>query len=244
MKSILPLIVASAMASPVLGQSFTVTGMSSANSVEAGCQMSNPPTVGNCWDCFQELLADCDDNNPEGTRRQACYEAANNFFTWCLGRVGNNRSIDLGRASLNYELNGDKSFDVRTDMQYEMFIPAGTDIEDISVFIRYFNGTDTRQIQLDPTEFFIFDQTGVDDLFLIVLDTDLDVGMSNSVGIVTGVQNDAGEIDYGFAFGASVVDSFDIDGNGVFDNADRIAAMGLFSQGKMDHATLTRIIRE
>jgi len=54
----------------------------------SGCDMPATPTVGDCWECFQDLLEDCDADNPRGPRREACYEGANQFLEWCLGQTG------------------------------------------------------------------------------------------------------------------------------------------------------------
>tara|TARA_B100000614_G_scaffold258752_1_gene281781 strand:- start:51737 stop:52474 length:738 start_codon:yes stop_codon:yes gene_type:complete len=242
MKKLFSTIALASFAGLSAGQQVSFTA-ASAGSVQAGCALPNPITVAACWECFQDLLDDCDDDNPNDDRRQACYDGANNFFTWCLGRVPAATPNSPRRTGLNPDLNLHESFDIRGDMQYEMFVPAGTEADDIAVFIRYFDGNESRQVRLDETEFFVFDQTGVEDFFFfIVIDTNLDVSASSSVGVITGIESDSGTIDYAFALSADVIDSFDINGDGVFDNFDRIEAMTQFSRGELDHAALTRIL--
>jgi len=238
---IFALIAIGLMSASALGQNATHSGSytSSSDAVDGGCRIPNPPAVGDCWECFQDLLEDCDSGNPEGARRQACYEAANNFFTWCLGRVSDR--YRQARLGANTEINREREYDVHDGLEFEMFIPSGTQIEDIVLSVRYFDGEQNKQTRLMDSEFFVFDETGIDDMVVIFVDTNIDFSASNSVGVVAGIeQNNA--ISYAFAFGADVVDSFDVNNDGRFDKLDRTTAMLMYSRGEIDHALLTRIL--
>ncbi len=218
---------------------------------QKACALPQQPTVEACWNCFQSLLVDCDKNNPEGDRRQACYEAANHFFTWCLGRVAQDRPD--GRAiTQSMELNNNKVWDIRSDFTYEVIVPAGTRPDDINIFLRTIVHNKPQQVRLEPDDYWVFNETGQNDLYVIVIDTSrINLFSNKVVGIVTAVGQDsdqeggsrsAVEPRYGFAMAVPVVDPYDINKDGVFTVSDKTAAMELYSRHDIDYSLVTRIL--
>lgn len=207
-----------------------------ANGGMAGCSnLPNVPSVSNCWDCFQNLLADCDENNPTEARRQACYAAANNFFTWCLSRVPGARPVRPQPAGPR----GIDSVDIRSQYQFELSVPEGTSIDDIRIFVRHTDNGENVQTRFD--DFWVFN-TGESDMVLIILDTDsLPLSNDDAIGIVAAVQS-GNLISFAHARYLPIVDSFDINGDGRFDALDRIDAMTHFQSGDIDQMELNRIL--
>lgn len=242
---ILPIVASASLAflsSSVTAQDLvrSAVGTPTNDTTQSGCALPRPVTISSCWSCLQTLLADCDKNNPDTQRRIACYDAANNFFTWCLSRIPASNSAT--RGGVNRANDGSLEYDVRTGIQYEMFVPAGTTAADIAVFIRFFDGNENQNIQLQSTDFFVFEETDTENMFLIVvLDTGFNFSESNSIGIVSTVTSKTGNVLSGFAFAANIVDSYDLNNDGRFDQLDLIDAWQHLSEGTLDFSHVIRL---
>lgn len=232
----------SLLASSVTAQNLQVGNIAN-GAVAEGRAIVNPsndcnkaPSVTSCWNCFQSLLSDCDRKNPEGDRRQACYQGANHYYAWCLSKVPSSSS------ATNDNNNRLREYDVRSGMKYEMLVPAGTSSEDVVIFVSYWDGAENKQAELSSNDYFVF-ETFEENMFLIViLDTNIDLSQSASIGILSAVKGDNGNIVDGFAVSANVVDSFDLNQDGVFDMADRMEAFHQHAEGNITLEQMMRII--
>lgn len=139
--------------------------------------LGNPPTVGGCWDCFQSLLKDCDDKNPEGNRRNSCYTGANNFFTWCLGRVGGGNPVTPRPRSST--MNRGEGF------SYQLSFENPVEPANIEVYVRDVEGGAIRSQQVNA-----FTSRNADGSISVFFDNN-NLGLENdkTVGVVTIVRN-------------------------------------------------------
>lgn len=208
------------------------------------CALPNPPTVNGCWNCFQQMLADCDKNNPTVERREACYEGANTFLTWCLGQVGD-PELRVGNddTELNFEVNKDMDWDVRSNLEIEMHVGSITTDEHPSVYVRLLNGDHAGSIRLDEDQYVVLREIhGNDPVMRVIVDTSsVDIADNSSVGIVVALEHE-GAVQNGFAFVAEVEDSFDLNGDGAFTHDDRLDAASLYLRGELEYDRFTRII--
>jgi len=186
--------------------------------------LSNPPKVGQCWDCFQSLLADCDKQNPEGTRRSACYTGANNFFTWCLGRVGN---VANPRQPRSQGMNMERGM----GFTYDIAFTAPVDPNLVVVYVRDMENGEPRQQQVNA---FVFAN---DDGSLSVFFDNNNLGLEDDkvVGIVTAVRNVNGGTAAAYADAYNIITPGDLDGDGVFDALDLSKAWDSYATGEMSY---------
>lgn len=208
------------------------------------CALPVPPTVQSCWNCFQSLLSDCDDQNPEGERRQASYEGANTFLNWCLGEVGDPEfGTGTTDSTLNFNLNKGTDWDVRSNLEIEMRVASITTDEHPAVYVRLQNGEHAGSMRLRQVQYWVArEMHGNDPMMRIIIDTSsIDIEGNSSVGIVVALEHE-GSFQNGFAFVADVEDSFDLNRDGVFDFNDRFDAMSRYAAGELDHTTAVRII--
>jgi len=187
-------------------------------------QLGNPPTVGQCWDCFQSLLADCDKQNPEGNRRKSCYDGANNFFTWCLGRVGNPANPRQPRGQgMNMERG--------MGFTYDIAFTAPVDPNLVVVYVRDMENGEPRQQQVNA---FVFANN---DGSLSVFFDNNNLGLEDDkvVGVVTAVRNVNGGYDAAYADAYDIITPGDLDGDGVVDAFDLSKAWDSYAAGEMSY---------
>lgn len=194
---------------------------------EAGpcANLGSPPKVGGCWDCFQSLLADCDKNNGEGARREACYKGANNLLTWCLGRVGNVNVNPANPRRQGAEMQRNEGF------TYDIAFTAPVDPSSVEVYVRDMDNGEPRQQQVQA---FVFKN---DDGSLSVFFDNNNLGLDDDkvVGVVTAVRNANGDIDAAYADAYSIVTPGDLDGNGSVDSLDLSKAWDSYASGEMTY---------
>lgn len=194
------------------------------------------PKVYQCWGCFQELLSSCDEENQTDERRQACYQAANTFFTWCLGRTtapGTPRPKPEHDRS-NYDLNKDRTFDVRTQPELAFNSVRGLTPDDILVRLRLEDGFEI----LDADNMWLFEDKGS---YIVVLDRSVADLSYRSIGVDVQIMKNGILID-GFAVAVPVVDSFDLNHDGMFNEFDKVEAMTLFGAGELPMEQMLRIV--
>jgi len=208
------------------------------------CALPNPITVEGCWTCFQSLLTDCDAENPEGERRQACYEGANSFLNWCLGEVGDPQ-LQTGNndSALNFEMNKGTDWDIRSNLEIEVHVPSITTNESLAVHVRLQEGENAGSIRLDDDQYWVLrEMHGNDPVMRVIVDTSsVDIADNSSVGIVVALEHQ-GAVQNGFAFVAGVEDSFDLNGDGAFTQDDRVEAVSRYLGGEMGYDRFMRII--
>jgi hypothetical protein len=194
-------------------------------------QLGNPPNVGQCWGCFQSLLADCDRQSNEANRRKACYEGANNFFTWCLGRVGNNVNPRQPQTR-------DARMERSSGFAYDIAFTAPVDPSLIEVYIRDMEDGKPRQQQVRS---FVFAN---DDGSLSVFFDNNNLGLEDDkvVGVVTAVRNVNGGYDAAYADAYDIITAGDLDGDGVVDSFDLSKAWNLYASGEMSFESFMEFI--
>lgn len=202
---------------------------------DACTNLPDRPKVHECWDCFQELLLSCDDENQTPERRQACYEAANTFFTWCLGRTTAPGTPRPKPGHDDYSLNADREYDVREVLSLDFHAPLWLDADDVIVRLR----DDDGERVLTSSNFWLFDNSFGS--FTVVLDRFAVSGQS--VGVLVEIR-DRGEVVSGFAVALPMVDSFDLNHDGRFDQFDKIEAMNEYANGRLEYDRLIRIVSE
>lgn len=195
--------------------------------------LGKAPGVSQCWDCFQSLLADCDRQNPEGTRRTACYTGANNFFTWCLGRAG-------AVANPHQHSSEGTSMERGAGFTYEIAFAAPVNPDLVEVYVRDMENGQPRQQRVDA---FV---SANDDGSLIVFFDNNNLGLEDDkvVGIVTAVRGVNGGYDAAFAYAVNVVTPGDLDGNGTVDAFDLSKAWDEYSAGDMSYDDFVRFVND
>lgn len=184
-------------------------------------QLGSPPQVGQCWDCFQSLLSDCDKNNPSAERRQACYDGANNFLKWCFGRVGNPRK--KGADGLDMQRN--------QGFSYNIFFSTPVDPNFVEVYVRDMHDGEPRMQRVNA---FVFSNT---DGSLGVFFDNNNLGLENDkvAGVVTVVRNAEGNVESAYADAYNIITPGDLDGNGSVDAFDLSQAWDSYSSGEMSY---------
>lgn len=109
---------------------------------DSPCSIGKNPTVSQCWECFQSLLADCDRKNAETARRKACYDAANSFFTWCLGRT-----VSSPHGVSNITVFAPET--MAMDSAFDYYITLDFEPSRIDVWIRDMKGVNIREYRVD-----------------------------------------------------------------------------------------------
>lgn len=210
-----------------LGLSMFVATQSLLSNVENGnsCNnLGNPPTVSSCWDCFQSLLADCDKQNPQGERRDACYKGANNFYVWCLGRISPEPKSSTVSASNTVEYPEPFSFSIQLD--------KATNSDDLRVYVRSTDGTNYNQTLVKSYVFSTSDSSFdilVD--YMQVDDTILGFTVTDS------------EHTFAHAFAVQQVLRGDIDGDGQITDIDHVMLAEKFAQGKISFEEYLRLVK-
>lgn len=150
---------------------------------------------------------------------------------------------DPYHIKLNAETNKDTAWDVRSGFEIEMRVASITTEEHPAVYVRLQKGEHAGSMRLNEDQYRVLrEMHGNDPVMRIIVDTStVDIGDNLSVGIVVALEY-KGEVQNAFAFVARAADSFDLNGDGVFDFADRIEAMNRYTAGEFDRASAVRII--
>jgi hypothetical protein len=197
-------------------------------------RLSNPPTVGQCWDCFQNLLTDCD-KNPSGDRRQACYDAANNFFVWCLGRITTSNLVGPTKFMT-------QAMDMRRNegFSYDVVFSSPVDTSLIEVYVRDMNNNEPRMQQV---EIFVFENH--DGSINIFFDNN-DLGFEDDrvVGVVTVVRNVNGHVETARADAYNLITPGDLDGNGIVDALDLAQAWDMYAAGDLNYEDFVNFLND
>lgn len=211
-----------------LGVSMFVTTQSLLVPVQNGnnCNnLGNPPTVSSCWDCFQSLLADCDKQNPQGERRDACYKGANNFYVWCLGRISPQPKSSTVSSTLAIQYPEPFSFSLQLD--------KATRSDDIRVYVRTTDGTNYYQTLVKSYVFstsdssfdILVDYLGIEHTILGFTVTDSEHTFANAFAVQQGIRGD-------------------LDGDGQITDIDHVMLAEQFAQGKISFDEYLRLVEK
>lgn len=185
--------------------------------------LANPPTVGSCWDCFQSLLTDCDKANHSADRRKACYEGANNFFTWCLGRIPAAAHAIVTPRPSNNMIRGQ-------GFSYNITFSIEVDPSNVDVYVRDQNNNEVRQQEVKS---FVF-KNADGSLSIFFDNNNLGLDDDKTIGIVTVVRNAATRnVDVAYAEVVNIIIPYDLNNDGVVDTFDYVEAWELYSRNEM-----------
>lgn len=194
---------------------------------EASCaQIDNGRySVANCWSCFRKLLADCDTGAGEETsdRRRACYQAANNFFTFCLGRVN--------QAPGNRKAVGPQSMVPGEGYTFTAVFGAEIKAQNIIVTVRTIQ--DGAVVEQVANTWVAANRDGSFEIMLD--DSNIKIGDNTSVGVVVAATNDKNQVIDAVAMVVDVQDPADLNRDGAIDNQDMTALWEMYANGKIDH---------
>lgn len=192
------------------------------------CSTLGPvPTVKGCWGCFQSLLDDCDGANPNAERRNACYTGANNFFTWCLGRVS---PAVVPAVPVNPRRGMGDNLNLRQGFAYQLVFSSAIDATNIEVYVRDF---ENGKLRIQQVKSFAF--TGEGNQVTIFFDNN-NIGIEDdkTVGIITLVRNPVTqEIDAAYADAFDVSDPLDLNGDGTINLFDYTEAWNKYANGDL-----------
>lgn len=196
-------------------------------------KLTLPPTIDSCWSCFQSLLSDCDKNNNNPDRRKACYEGANNFFTWCLGRVGvpNNPRQPQGQELVMYRGEG---------FAYDIAFTVAVDPNLVEVYIRDMDNGEPRQQRVNA---FVF-KNNDGSLSVFFDNNNLGLDDDNAVGIVTAIRNPNGGYDAAYADAYKIITPGDLDGDGNVDAFDLSKAWDSYASGEMSYEAFIEFLNK
>lgn len=184
--------------------------------------LGDNPKVGDCWSCFQSLLDDCDKNNGNADRRKACYDGANNFFTWCLGKVPSGKTPHRGASSV-------ENMNLREGYSYTISFNGIVDAANIEVYVRDVQNGEVRVQQVNA---FVFDSGNGFDVFFD--NNNLGIENDHTVGIVTVARNPlTGNVDGAYASAVSVIEPLDLNKDGMVDVFDLTEAWNQYASGVM-----------
>lgn len=186
--------------------------------------LGNPPTVGQCWDCFQSLLADCDKQNDEAARRNACYTGANNFFNWCLGRVG-------GAANPRGPRGQAPAIERGMGVVYDLAFVVPVDPANVSVYVRDIDG---GQVRMQEVKSFVF-KNGDGSVSVFFDDMNLGLEDDKVIGVVTAVKDLQGNIVGAYAEAFDLVTPGDLNGDDQVDGSDIVVAWEKYGNGDMSY---------
>lgn len=199
--------------------------------------LGSPPTVDSCWSCFQSLLGDCDKgNNNNADRRRACYEGANNFFTWCLGRVS-----APAPAPIPPRRKDGKTMNLREGFSYDISFSSNVDPSTIEVYVRDIENGEVRQQQVKV--FAVADKDGTISIFFD--NNNLNIEDDSSIGVVTVVRNPATNlVELAVADVVEVVEALDLDNDGTVGDGDFTEAWNQYSQGTLSFDDFVEFINK
>lgn len=186
-------------------------------------------TVTNCWDCFQKLLNDCDnvrpndDNTP--SRRQACYTGANNFFTFCLGKVGG------GPGRRTTPIQAPDRLTLGEGYIFNVAFASKPAADRITVYVRSYNGTSTVQ---QPVKAWVLPAND-GSLDVMIDDTTLDLSDDTSIGVIVAVRDSNDRISDAVATVATVDNPLDANRDGTVDAADTIELWNMYANNTISY---------
>jgi len=179
-------------------------------------------TVGKCWDCFQSLLTDCEKNQTED-KRKACYEGANTFFDWCLGRVAD------PKARANSQWPGFQNWVVGDQLERPFIWPESADR--VEAWVRV---PGQRERQPEPAV-----EQQPDGSFVVVVDwPTMSLGDNGSVGLVLVWYQGDTPVE---ALADVVLLTSDASGDGT-DQEDILRLLAHYSAGTIDTRELIRAL--
>jgi anti-anti-sigma regulatory factor len=192
-------------------------------------------TVSSCWNCFQHLLNDCDRTIPQpgnntDDRKRACYQAANNFFTFCLGRTsggagGNPRSKPIRTPVQPERLTTDEGMSMRVDFGQKVTS------EQIVVFVRHNVDGEIAMEKVKPFAFINNDGT----YDILVDSSSVDLSDDSSIGIIIALVDTNGNVENAVATLVEVENPLDLNRDGLVDNSDLIELTNKFAAGEITH---------
>jgi uncharacterized membrane protein len=194
-----------------------------ASTADPCSNMPSPPTVSSCWDCFQSLLADCDRKNPQGERRDACYTGANNFYTWCLGRIS--------APKQNAHLTTPALLETPGSYAFHATFEHRIDATDIQVFVRTFDGSTTEM-----TEAKIYTFATDTNSYDVLVDTSSYT--TNVVGMVVRIE----ALQFARAFAVTSVMRGDLDRDGSLTDLDLMLLWERYAAGEISHAEFVQLL--
>lgn len=178
--------------------------------------LRNPPTVSSCWDCFQNLLSDCDKRNPQGERRDACYKGANNFYTWCLGRISPTKTSAI--------ISAPKTFDKGAGLAFRIDFTTAVDPDTIEVLVRTVDN-DTFDSQIAKSYTSTISATSID----VLVDT------AQAEGTVVGFVVRLKDTTFAQAFAVEEVLPGDFDNDGQVTDLDIAELWDQYGAGKISY---------
>lgn len=188
------------------------------------------PVLTDCWECYLHMLQDCDESNPpSGTRREACYKAAQTFYEWCLDRVPKNKADGTSEKERKHTPVSTLEFDVRSEMIFDFDFGEKVVPDDIRVFVRVLNDEDetaaqrVETIALELDEFWpLQDEDGL----RIALDQEtMREHRRDAVGLAVALVDKDETVRWGMAMPLALEDPFDLDDDGTFTRKDRRLAL-------------------
>lgn len=189
--------------------------------------LGNPPTVGSCWDCFLHLLADCDGANNNADRRRACYEGANNFFTWCLGKAQPPAPVVPANPR-----RGQGNMNLREGFAYELVFSSVIDPANIEVYVR---DVQNGQPRMQQVKAFAFANEGRS-VSIFFDNNNIGIEDDSTVGIVTIVRNPATHaVELAYADAFDVFEPLDLNGDGTIDAFDYTEAWNQYANGELSY---------
>ena len=191
--------------------------------------------VSNCWNCFQKLLNDCDRTRSEGTnndeRRRACYQAANNFFTYCLGKVPTApRNAPISVLPTQQLIIGE-------GMALQVNFGSKVTSDQVTVFVRH--GLDGEIKQEKATSFVFPNADGTCDV--LIDDASLDLSGESSVGIVVALTDAQGTVTNAFATVVEVENKLDLNRDGLVDNSDTIELWNKYAANEISYEEFVKL---
>lgn len=177
-------------------------------------------TTAHCWRCFRSLLSECSGlSTPQ--ERQACMDAANTFYEWCLNQVPPVVADPQPHPGV-----GNHLLDVRSDFVINMDLDGDRFVTDVRIMVLDSLTWDWVEIEAEFLAVAGGDEGPM--LYEIVIPAgaaDLDGRPPLNVHVEL-LEGD--ETVFATAFRPEFTDSFDLNNDGVFDERDRIKAMELY----------------
>jgi len=190
-----------------------------------------PPTISQCMACFQSQLAECDRNNQDPARRQACYTGANNLLNWCLGRIPTTPPAPQPQPRPRGAMNRGEGF------AFTVTFTGPIDLASIVVFVRDIDGDDFRQQEVKTA--MIRNEDGSIDIFFD--DHNLGLEDDQTVGVITAVRLN-GVLVSAHAEAYQIVDPLDLNQDGVVNTFDCVEAWSRYSSGAMSYEVFTNFM--
>jgi hypothetical protein len=223
------------------GLALALTGAAAAD--DEPCLMSSPPTLQQCFTCWQWQLEESEGYESEITR-QACFEGANEFYRQCLEQYWGPNSATFAPppSEANDVLTTGIVIDLRSITSFSLRLPDGVgDTLRARALMQYASGGEIVRVPLGVDATTI---EGSDFAYTIEIDAPArpDTDRSDVAIVVIAEGAKDGEVQYAYAFRAPLVDPFDLNEDGAFDHADRVEAVRRFAAGELSKDRLDAIL--